>query len=302
MSTLRRVMGVVLIIVGLVGLLISGGVAYFGGQLVDSIGVGLNSTLTLVLGTVDTTVQTLRAVEGTVTEAANTINTVKSTTANLSKTLGDSAPLLQQVTTLATETVPGSLEAVNDTVPNLADVAGTIDSTLLKLSDLKVERAIMGVPISFDLGVNYRPAEPFDEAVLKIGDSLVGVPDQLRALQTGLQAAVDNLTTISTNVQSLAGNLEGIYTSVGAFNPLLNQYIGTLEQTGSGLKTIQNQLMSTLNTLKWVFVGLGIWFALYQILPLYFGWRMLRNSDVEEAREAVVEYLEKGKAAAKSEA
>lgn len=302
MSALRRVFGIILVIVGLIGLIISGGIAYVGSQFLDSVGIAVNNSLNLVLGTVDTTVDTLKAVEGTITEAANTINTVSDTTTTLSKTLLDSAPLLQQVTTLATETVPGSLEAVNDTVPNLANIAGTVDATLQKLSDLKVERAVLGVPISFDLGVNYRPAAPFDEAVLQIGDSLVGVPEQLRALQTGLQTAVDNLTDISTNVQSLSGNLDGIYTSVGAFNPLLDQYIATLEQTGGGLRTIQNQVTSSLSTLKWVFVGLGIWFALYQILPIYLGWRMFRNTDIEEAREAVVEYLEKGVSPAKADA
>lgn len=296
MTTMRRVLGVILIIVGIVGLLISGGVAYFGAQLVDSIGVGLNSSLGLVLGTVNTTTDTLRAVQGTIGEAATTINTVSETTANLSKTLVDSTPLLQQVTTLTTETVPVSLDAVTAAVPNLAEIAGTIDTTLTTLSNLKVERAILGVPISFDLGVSYRPEEPFDQAVLQIGDSLVGVPEQLRQLQGGLQTAVGNLGAISTNVKDLSGNLTGIYDSVGQFNPLIDQYITTLDQTASGLLNVQNQLNSLLGTLKWVFLGLGIWFALYQILPLYFGWRMVRDREPEEvAEEAVANYMNKMK-------
>jgi dsDNA-binding SOS-regulon protein len=298
MSALRRILGVILIIVGIVGLLIAGGIAFYGGTVIDSIGAGLNSTVALVTGTVETTTDTLRAVQGTIDEAATTIDTVSDTAKNLSTTLGDSAPLLQQVTTLATETVPNSLDAVQETVPNLANIAGTIDATLKRLADLQVERSILGVPVSFDLGVTYRPAEPFDEAVLKIGDSLVGVPEQLRDLQGGLQTAVDNLGAIGENVDSLAGDLGGIYTSVGQFNPLLDEYITTLEQTNASLTAVQDQFNANLQTLKLVMVGLGIWFALYQILPLYFGWRMVSDHDPEDAvQEAVSDYMAKNKAA-----
>jgi ABC-type transporter Mla subunit MlaD len=296
MSALRRILGVILILVGLVGLVIAGSIAFFGGQAVDAVGASLNSTLTVVSSTVDTTTETLRAVQGTIDEAAAAIDTVSSTATNLSKTLVDSTPLLQQVTTLATDTVPTSLDAVQQTVPNLANIAGTIDTTLQRLADLQVERSILGVPVSFDLGVTYRPAEPFDEAVLKIGDSLVGVPDQLRELQGGLQTVTNNLGSIGENVSALSTNLDGIYTSVGQFNPLVDQYIGTLEQTNATLKATQEQFNASLATIKLVLVGLGVWFALYQILPLYFGWRMVRDKDPEDAaREAVAEFMAQNK-------
>lgn len=282
MSIFRRILGVVMILIGIVGLIIAVAFAYYGRVAVDSVAVGLNSTVAVLQNTVGTTVDSLTSVKSTITEAQATVDTVSTTVGNLSTTLFDTQPLLQQVTVIATDTVPNSLEAVQGAIPNLAGIAGTIDTTLQRLDDLKVERAILGVPISFDLGINYNPREPFDAAVLQVGDSFVGLPDQLRTLDQSLATAVDNIATIGNNISTLSTDLVAVSGTLGDFPGLLDQYIDILNQTEASLVNIRDQVAANLNLIKWAITGLGVWFAFYQLVPLYVGWRMLTDDEDDE--------------------
>ena len=290
MSIFRRIIGILMIIVGIVGLIIAGAVAFYGRVAVDTVATSLNTTVGLLQNTVGTTVDSLESVKLTITEATSTVNTVSDTVGNLSTTLFDTQPLLAQVSTIATQTVPNSLDAVQQAIPNLAGIAGAIDTTLERLDNLKVERAILGVPFSFDLGINYSPTEPFDEAVLQIGDSFIGVPEQLRTLETSLGAAVDNISIIGTNISDLSTNLTAVGGTLTQFGPLLDQYIDVLNSTETSLLQAQQQFETNLNLIKWIITGLGLWFAFYQIVPLYMGWRMLtgKDDDDDEGRPVVL--------------
>ncbi|MEZ4515611.1 MAG: hypothetical protein R3C44_01830 [Chloroflexota bacterium] len=288
MSIFRRILGVILIIVGIAGLIIALGISIYGRQLIDTVAVGLDSTIGILQDTVGTTVDSLEAAKSTINEATTTVDTVSETVGNLSTTLFDTQPLLQQVTGITTETVPNSLDAVQEAIPNLAGIASAIDTTLTRLDDLKVERVVLGVPISFDLGISYQPRTPFDEAVLQIGDSFVGLPDQLRALDDSLTVAVDNISTIGTNVSDLSTNLTDVGGTLTQFGPLLDQYIDVLNQTESSILQTQQQFEDNLNLIKWVITGLAIWFALYQLVPFYVGWRMVTDKDEDDEAQPVV--------------
>jgi hypothetical protein len=292
MSIFRRIIGLLLIIVGLVGLVIAGAGAYFAAQAIDAGVSGMNSALDMVGTTVDTTTASLKNVQATLTEVGSTLDTVSQSTANLSTTLSDTQPLLEQVTTMTTDTVPTSLEAVNQAVPNLAGIAGAIDDTLTRLSNFQVERTILGVPLSFDLGVSYNPSEPFDNAVLAIGRSLVPIPRQMRELEASLDTATANLGAISNDIEQLSRNIDGINVTVGQYIPLLDQYIGVLDQTAASLENTRAQINANVSTIKWVTTGLMLWFALYQIMPLYIGYRMLSDKVVEGTFEERLEQIE----------
>jgi predicted PurR-regulated permease PerM len=274
-----------MIIVGIVGLIIAGAGAYFAGQAIDAIAVGLNSTVDLLDDTVGTTTASLENVKATLSETNATLSTVSDATRNVATTLFDTQPLLEQVTTMTTDTLPTSLDAVNTAIPNLAGIAATIDTTLERLSDLQINRTIeagpFSVPLNFDLGISYAPQEPFDNAVLAIGESLVPVPDQLRMLEGNLNTAVTNLGNIGNDIEALSGNITGINATVEQYIPLLDQYIVLLDQITGSLENARAQINANLSTIKWVATGLMLWFAVYQIMPLYVGYRMLSDKVVE---------------------
>jgi len=292
MSIFRRIIGFLMIIVAILGLVIAGAGAFFANRAIDATVAGLNSVVNTLNSTVGTSTDSLRNVQATLTEVGATLDTVSLTASNAATTLVDTQPLLEQVTTLTTETLPASLDAVNVAVPNLAGIAGTIDTTLSRLSDFQLERQFLGQSFNFDLGINYNPTEPFDEAVLQVGESLQDVPDQLRALEGNLQTSITNIGAVGGNIDQLSANIDGINTTVQEFIPLLDQYIAVLDQTTGSLENARAQVNANLNTIKLVATGLLAWFALYQIVPLYVGYRMLSDKVVEGTFEERVDELD----------
>src|SRR5690606_31047328 len=62
-----------------------------------------------------------------------------------------------------------------------------------------------------------------------------------------------------------------------------------LDQITNSLSGARDQINANINLIKWAVVGLMLWFAIYQVMPIYIGYRMLSDKVVEGTIE---EYLE----------
>jgi len=225
----------------------------------------------LTSDSLNTVADTLLLTQQTVAQTGQTIGTVSDTTDSVAQMLIDTQPLLDDVSRVATVDVPDSLDAVQGTIPNLVAVAGAVDNTLERLSSFEFERTVFGIPIGFDLGIDYDPEAPFDESVAQIGTSLEGVPDNLRGLQVHLDTTNDNLATISDNLQTLTADLAAIESSVEEVGPLLDEYIRLVEQIETNIALTRSDLDDQLQTVKTGIIILFVWFGLNQLVPLYLG-------------------------------
>lgn len=268
---LGRLIAVILLLVGIVGIGIAVAGVQFGIQVVDALGESLDQTLELTSESLDTVNDTLALTKQTVSHTGQAIGTVGGTMESVAQMLDDTQPLLDDVSQVATEDVPNSLDATQNAIPNLVAVAGAIDSTLETLSRFQFERTILGVPIGFDLGVDYQPEAPFDESVAQIGTSLEGVPDNLRGLQVHLGAASDNLAIVSDNLQTLSEDLASIEGSVEEVEPLLDDYIGIVNQINDNIAQTRANVNDQLEMVKTGIIILFVWFGLNQLVPLYLG-------------------------------
>jgi hypothetical protein len=268
---LGRVIAVFLLLVGIVGIGIAIVGVVFGYQVVDALGESLDETLALTSESLNTVTDTLLLTKKTVAQTGQAIGTVSETTDSVAQMLVDTQPLLDDVSQVTTVDVPNSLDAVQGAVPNLVAVAGTIDNTLETLSNFNFERTILGIPLGFDLGIDYDPEAPFDESVAQIGTSLEGVPDNLRGLQVHLDTTNDNLATISDNLQTLTADLAAIESSVEEVGPLLDEYISLVEQIETNIALTRSDLDDQLQTVKTGIIILFVWFGLNQLVPLYLG-------------------------------
>ena len=268
---LGRVIAVFLLLVGIVGIGIAIVGVLFGFQVVDALGESLDETLALTSESLKTVNDTLLLTQQTVAQTGQAIGTVSETMDSVAQMLIDSQPLLDDVSRVATVDVPDSLDAVQGAIPNLVAVAGAVDNTLERLSSFEFERTILGIPLGFDLGIDYEPEEPFDESVAQIGSSLEEVPENLRGLQIHLDSANDNLGTIGDNLQTLTADLATIEGSVEEVGPLLDEYISLVEQIENNIALTRSELDDQLQTVKTGIIILFVWFGLNQLVPLYLG-------------------------------
>jgi chromosome segregation ATPase len=211
--------------------------------------------------------------------------TVEETADNLGQTISQTRPLLEQISVVASQDVPNGIEQFQAAIPDMAEAAAAIDTTLRTLNDFQIDTTIpiVNYPIEYDLGINYDPVQPFDQTVEEIGSSLENIPPRLRSLEIYINVADENLDQASRNLHEISDNLAEINSSVGDFEPLLDEYSQSVTETNDLIRQAREstaqQVASIKNTLTLIFV----WFGLTQIAPIYLGMELAMG-----ARKAVV--------------
>jgi hypothetical protein len=284
--SIRRIIGLILVLIGIggVGLSIAGIIV--GRDIVD--GISDN-----VLGNLELTTEGLTAVEDTLIlakEALSDVNdgldTVERTAVNVSIAISDTQPLVNEIALIASEDLPNSLEAIEQTMPSLVQVAGAIDTTLVTLNNFRIDENILGLRIQYDLGIDYQPDVPFDESVALLGESLEGLPERLRALDQTLQTSTDNLVIISDDVLQLSGDLNIINSRLAEVDPLLDEYIRIIQETNDRTRFTRLNLQAQLEMIKTIVTIAAIWFGLNQLVPIYVGWEMLAGRFGQQGENA----------------
>lgn len=278
----KRVLGIVILLVGVLGLFISVGGTIVSRTVIDELGASLETTLTLASDSLEAVDDTLHLTQTTVEQAGASLETLAETAVNVSTTMNDTQPLLDKVTQSATQQIPDSIESIQQALPDVAEAAGAIDDTLRVLDSFELDRQVFGIPIQFDLGINYQPSEPLDATVLSLGESLDGVPEDLRSLESDMLKTSENLALIGSNIETIAGDLDSISQTVDEINPLLDQYIDIVAQTQELIAQAQADLGDQLALLQLAVTVLFVWLGLNQIVPFYIGWTLLTGDDDDE--------------------
>jgi hypothetical protein len=272
---MKRLLGVILFLVGIIGVVLAFAGIYFGLSAIDQIGVGLNGGLELVLESMTTIQDTVTLTKTAVTEVGNSIQTVEKTAADMSTTIGDTGPLVDQMSVVIAQEIPNSVEAIQASLIPAAEVAKQMDSTLLALSAFSLDQSILGFPLQFDLGIDYQPEEPLDEALLGIGSSLDGVAGGLRDLAPLMATNSSNVSLMSDNVALIAKDIATINTVVADINPLLDQYAAIFTQLETALMQVQTDLSNYLQIAKIVLIVLMLWLAVMQTTAVVLGYEMM---------------------------
>jgi hypothetical protein len=286
----RRIAGILFLVIGIGTLVLCVVAINLGRQAVDNGAAQLTTALDSAELGLTTARDTLLLTRSTIREVNASLGTVETAARNASTAISTTQPVLVEVEILTAETVAESLETFQDSLPQLVEVAGAIDDTLVTLSRFELDQEIPlgtlnfgplgevelpSVNLDFGLGVEYDPERPFDESVSELGASLEGVPEQLRSAGENLNAATANLSTVTGDLDSVANDLRDVEMQLSQVPSLLDDYLVILEDLQNEVQNAQDQVTDQASTLKIILtVGL-IWLALTQLAPLYLGYELL---------------------------
>jgi hypothetical protein len=291
----RRLLGLVILLATLVVLALLVATAYYFGPVMDQVGTSVDNGLALTVETLDTVMATLTQTEAALVSVNDTMDTAVQTTDNLSTTIADTIPLLDQVSVVVADQLPANVEAIQASVPNIAAVADVVDNALTRLSAFEINQTIPipfnPIEIQYDLGIDYNPEEPFGDSIEKLGTSLEGLPEELRSLRGELEVSAANLQILSDDLGTASGDIEAINTELANFLPLLNQYVLLLNQVIVAVEQTRVDVANNLDTIKQVGTILPIVLALTQLAPLVVGWDLLtaRNKPQVIVKEVEVQ-------------
>ena len=297
----RRFLGFLMLLIGLSGIWVGVISAATTRTMVDSIGLGLDTNLDLLSQSLTTITDSLILAKQTVSDVNDSLVTIEQTAGDVSLALADTQPLLAEVGDIVSNDVPNSIEAVQDSLPNMVEVAGAIDNTLTTLNNFAVDRTI-AIPnpfsseplysfdLNFDLGIDYDPNVPFDQTVRDLGTSIEGLPEQLRGLAGHIDRSSTNLQNLSDNITTVGDDLAVVNSRIAELDPLLDEYGRIVTELNDQTRLLRAGINTQLEGFKQTINIVMIWFILTQIAPLYLGWELVtgrRMADIRELKEAV---------------
>ncbi len=277
---IRRILGFIMLLTGLMLLALSFAGAYFAGSVIGELNESLTNALSLASQGLDSARSTLNLAHDTINDVYGGLDTAVGATANASRTIAETRPLLDNTTVVITQEVPEAVEGIQAALPNMIQVAGVIDDTLTTLSSVGIDRDIPlpfggSIPLSFDLGIDYDPETSFDDSLRGFEGSLTGLPESLRGLESDLRATNDNLALLSTDLQATSDNLTTINTRISEILPLLDQYGVLLNDLGATITQAQLGLGDRLEVVRIAAIALLVAVGLSQLAPIYLGWELL---------------------------
>jgi methyl-accepting chemotaxis protein len=277
---MRRLLGIVMLVIGLAGVVLSIAGANAGRRLIGDMGTTLDSNLQLTVQSLETVNSTLVLTKATVRQLSQSLDTMETTASNVGTSLSDTQPMLEQIAEITSSDLAEGLETFEASLPDLIEVADTIDQTLTTLSRFRIDRTILGIPLRYDLGINYDPEVPFSQSVEEIGASIEGLPEQLRELEIYFEVANDNLGAISENMTEIAGDLAVVNDSVDDLEPLLDEFMVAITEFSDSTRQMRATFRQQLETFQTVWTVVMVWLALTQVAPLYLGYELVTGRRV----------------------
>lgn len=274
---IRRFLGIILLLIGLSGIALGIVGARVSRDMLQTLSDGTKAGLDLAIDSLQTVSDSLTLARQTIADVNTSLVTVQTTATDVAVSLEASQPMVADVAAIAGQDLPRSVETIQAAIPNAAQAAEAIDSTLTTLNRFKIDTTILGFPIQYDLGIDYNPDVPFGESVLAIGRSLDDMPIRLRNLETALEDTAVNLQTISEDMRSLSTDLESINGRLLDFDPLITDYIRIVTETDDNLRLIRGQIDQQVSSAQFVITLGMVWLVVSQLVPLYLGLDLLTD-------------------------
>lgn len=274
---LQKILGIAIILIGFSGMALGLFGVRIAQETMDGLNAAAQSSLTLAIDSLETVAESLSLARQTIADVNASLGTVQTAADNVAVALEGSQPMLTTVAAIAGEDLPNSIASLQAAIPEAAQAAGAIDSTLRTLNRFKIDTSILGFPIQYDLGINYNPAVPFEQTVQAIGDSLDGLPDRLTDLEDSLLTTAVNLQTITADMQTLSADLGGVGQRLNEFDPLIGDYIRLTTEATANLRLLRGQIADQSEAAKNLITFSMFWLVFSQIVPLYLGADLLMN-------------------------
>ena len=301
---IKRIMGLIITVISAIGLILGIVGAIMVPGLIEQAKGATGEVLAQVAGSSSSAEETIITIRNTIQEVSNGLETAEISTIDIALAITSTETVLDEVTVVMGDNVPTSIETVQEALPNLITVAKTVDQALLQLSKFGIDESLGGIPIplpsfellgreielpsiqlpalplNFNLGIEYDPANAFDESLVGIEEQLEGIPESMRSLSSGLEETTVNMIRVGEDVSAISENIASINEEVSKLPGQIDDYLATLDGVKDNLISAETTINAQLDTAKLVLIGVLLWLALLQIAPLYIGYHLLTGQEI----------------------
>jgi chromosome segregation ATPase len=261
MRTLRRLIGTLVMIAGVIGLALS--LAGLVGLMVvrPRIAASAESVLTTLSDSMNASQEAMVLTGDALVGAVDSVDALSSTLAATAESVKNTQPVITQVNTMMGEQLPATLEAATDSLATAGEAARSLESTIKSLDTF---RAVMGAVPLLNAFVpadtqNYNPKKPLADSLGELSSSLEDMPASFEDMAANIDKADDNLTLIQTNLTVMADSVAVISTSLQEYERMVSQS----ETSMGALKTMLDSTRANLDRIMTITT---------LVLALFFFW------------------------------
>jgi hypothetical protein len=289
MKIIRRILGVLVMIAGILGLGISlaGLIAVWVAK--PTVTTFANTTIDTLSESV-TTSQNVMEISGqalvATVDSLDALSTMLSTTAT---TVDNTTPMLMDINTIMSDTVPSTLEAATSSLYTAQEAAQVLESTIKSLDAFRF--MLSATPLLGNLvgqtGESYNPEKPLADSLGELAASLETLPNTFIEMSTKLSTADDNMGSIQENLVTMSDGVGVISSSLGEYEKMVVQSQSSMDNITSLLSNIQSNLATIVNGVAIVLTLFFLWLLAAQAVILSQGWELYQGTaDRMEGGEA----------------
>ena len=280
MSFLRRILGIFVMLAGIVGILLS---------LAGLVGVYmakpvLTTSITNIVDTLNNAVETSKSVM-TVTDDAlgatvTSVDALSEVLATTADTLGDTQPVVTQVTGLMGETLPAALQAATDSLGAAEEAARSLEGAIVSFEAFRgVIAAIPLIGSSVPLpDTTYSPEKPLSDSLGELALSMEDMPARFAEMSTSLDSTDENLGLIQTNLETMSENVAFISGSIDQYRTMVGESQASMDQLQTLLTNIQNNTGQIINYASIAFLVFFLWLLAAQVVIFSQGWELFQGT------------------------
>lgn len=268
---MRRITGILLIVASVLGLVLAlvglVGIWSARNRAVDTI----QTQVALTVSVLDTTAQGLDVADTALQTTQATVGTLNSTVQTLAKSITDTVPLMDSLTTVLGKDFPRTIETTQKSLDSAQASAEIIDNVL---------RLVTSIP--FFPGDPYNPDVPLSVALGDVSRSLDSMPDSFRDMESNLVKTNANLALMQSDIEKVAADVSQVQSNLEQARRIISQYKDAALQLQSRLQKLQEMIPAVVNTTLIVITLFLLWLAIAQLGLLTQGLDLLKQAQSEK--------------------
>ncbi len=280
MNTMRRILGVLVMLAGVLGLVLSLAglvmvwvakptVAAYATTTIDT----LNDSVAASQSVMEITRQAL----GATIDSVDALSTMLSTTA---ATVEDAKPVLDRLDVLMATTLPTALDAATDSLYTAQEAARVLEGAIESLDAFRF--LLSATPLLGDVlpqpGESYSPEKPLADSLGELASGLERLPDTFVEMSANLGTTDDKLVAIQENLITMSDSVALISSSLSEYEQMITQSKSSLDDLASILTKIQSNLTTILNGAAIVLSLFLAWLLAAQVVILSQGWELYQGT------------------------
>lgn len=280
MKGLRRLLGVLVMVAGVLGLALSlAGLASIW-ALKPSITRSIEATITTLNGSINTSQQVMEITGQALGATVVSVDALSAMLGTTARTVEDTKPVMTQINLVMSDTLPASMEGAAASMKTAQEAAEVLESSMRSLDNFR--RVLSATPM---LGAlvekpeqTFNPDKPLADSLGELAMNLEDMQGSFAVMSENLDKADDNLELIQANLTTMADSVALISKNLGEYQAMIGESQASMENLKVMLNNLQSNLAGILNGASIVLSLFFLWLLAVQIVIFSQGWELYQGT------------------------